>query len=107
MAIALSLILCHLPFYTISAQDIATIAKSDPLIMTGSVGTANTYHYSSVGDGYASPWNNTIYANLNISLYGISMPFSFYYSNDNTNFSYPHITFNLTPTYKNWTGHIG
>jgi hypothetical protein len=107
MAIALSLILCHLPFCTPSAQDVATIAKSDPLIMTGSVGTANTYHYSSVGDGYASPWNNTIYANLNISLFGISMPFTFYYSNDNTSFSYPHITFNLTPTYKNWTGHIG
>lgn len=107
MAITLSLIVCHLPFSTASAQDIATIAKSDPLIMTGSIGTANTYHYTSVGDGYASPMSNTIYANLDINLYGISMPFSFYYSNDNTSFSYPHFSFNLTPTYKNWTGHIG
>lgn len=105
--ISLSFIICNLPFSRISAQDIASIAKSDPLIMTGTVGTANTYHYTSVGDGYASPMSNTIYANLNISLYGISMPFSFYYSNDNTSFSYPQFSFNLTPTYKNWTGHIG
>ena len=89
------------------AQDIASIAQSDPLIITGSVGTANTYHYTSVGDGYASPMSNSIYANLNINLYGISMPFSFYYTNDNTSFSYPQISFNLTPTYKEWTGHIG
>ncbi len=89
------------------AQNISDIAKSDPLIITGAVGTQNTYHYSSSGGGYASPWNNTVYANLDVSIYGISMPFSFYYTNDNVSFSYPQISFNLTPQYKNWIGHIG
>ena len=104
---SLLIITCHLPLSRLSAQDIASIAKSDPLIMTGSVGTSNTYHYTSVGDGYASPLSNMVYANLDISVYGISMPFSFYYSNDNTSFSYPQFSFNLSPTYKEWTGHIG
>ena len=103
----LALMMCQLPLSRLSAQDIASIAQSDPLIMTGSVGTSNTYHYTSVGDGYASPMSNMVYANLNISLYGISMPFSFYYSNDNTSFSYPQFSFSLSPTYKQWTGHIG
>lgn len=107
MATAISFVISCLTFSTASAQDIASIAKSDPLIITGTIGTANTYHYMSEGNGYASPLSNTIYANLNISLYGISMPFSLYYTNDNTSFNYPHLTFNLTPTYKNWTGHIG
>lgn len=107
MVMAFSFVIYLLSFSPVAAQDIASIAKSDPLIMTGTVGTANTYHYSSVGDGYASPLSNSIYANLNISLYGISMPFSFYYTNDNTRFSYPQFSFNLTPTYKQWTGHIG
>ncbi|MBR1547466.1 MAG: hypothetical protein IJ637_01915 [Prevotella sp.] len=98
---------CVLTLCPAMAQDIATIAKSDPLIMTGSVGTANTYHYTSVGDGYASPMSNAMYANLNISLYGISMPFAFYYTNDNTSFSYPQFTFSLSPSYKAWTGHLG
>ncbi len=89
------------------AQDITQIAKSDPLIITGAVGTKNTYYHSTVGEGYASPWNNMFNVNLNISLYGFSMPFSLYYTNDNTEFNYPHISFNLTPKYKNWTGYIG
>ena len=91
----------------VHAQDISQIAKSDPLIITGAVGTQNTYYYSSVGDGYASPMNNMVYANLNISLYGISMPFSFYYTNDNTSFNYPHISFHISPRYKNWSLHFG
>ena len=106
-ALSLAVVICCLNPATATAQDIASIAKSDPLIMTGSVGTANTYHYTSVGDGYASPMSNVVYANLNISLYGISMPFTFHYSNDNTSFTYPTFSFNLTPSYKNWTGHIG
>ena len=35
------------------------------------------------------------------------MPFSVFYSNDNLSFSYPQFSFNLTPTYKSWTGYIG
>ncbi len=89
------------------AQDISQIGKSDPLIITGSVGTQNTYYHSSMGTGYRSPLSNTIYANLNISLYGISMPFSIYYSNDNLDFNYPQFSFSLSPSYKNYTAHIG
>lgn len=103
---ALSIMLAtHLT--TAHGQDISAIAQSDPLIITGAVGTQNTYHYSSVGSGYASPMSNTIYANMNIALYGINMPFSFYYTNDNTSFSHPQLSFNLTPRYKNWTAHLG
>ena len=88
-------------------QNISDIANSDPLIISGTIGTMNTYRNSSVGSGYASPMSNTVYATLNVSTFGINMPFSFYYSNDNLSFNYPKISFNLTPTYKKWTGHIG
>lgn len=91
----------------VRAQNIAEIAKSDPLVISGAVGTQNTYHYITGGQGYASPLSNSVYANLNISLYGFSMPFSLYYSNDNLDFNYPQLSFNLTPTYKSWTGHLG
>ncbi len=89
------------------AQDISQIAQSDPLIITGAVGTNNTYYHSSVGSGYRSPLSNSVYLNLNISVYGFSMPFAVYYSNDNLDFNYPHFSFNLNPRYKNWTGYIG
>lgn len=89
------------------AQNISEIAKSDPLVITGSVGTQNTYHYSSMGNSYRSPLSNSIYANLNIAIYGFNMPFSLHYTNDNLSFSYPHLSMHLSPTYKNWTGHFG
>ena len=92
---------------SLSLNTISTIAKSDPLIITGAVGTQNTYRYSSVGTGYASPLSNSFYANLNISIYGISMPFALYFTNDGMEWSSPHLTFRLTPAYKNWRGHFG
>ena len=92
---------------TLTQNTISTIAKSDPLIITGAVGTQNTYYHSSLGSGYRSPWANSLYANLNISVYGISMPFAFYYSNNNSSFSFPHFSFHIDPTYKNWRGHFG
>ena len=92
---------------TIGLNTISTIAKSDPLIITGAIGTQNTYYFSSVGSGYRSPWSNTFYANLNVQIYGISMPFAFYYGNNNTSWSFPHISFHIDPTYKNWRAHFG
>jgi len=96
-----------IPAVATEAQNISDIAKSDPLIITGAVGTQNTYHHTSSGMGYASPWSSMFYANLNVSLYGISMPFSISYSNSNWEYNYPHFTLSLTPQYKNWTGYIG
>ncbi|MGM9708004.1 MAG: hypothetical protein ACI3ZB_00130 [Prevotella sp.] len=100
-------LVCTFAVYALQAQDISQIGKGDPLIITGSIGTQNTYYHSSYGNGYMSPLSNSVYANLNISISGFSMPFSVYYSNDNLNFSYPQFSFNLTPRYKNFTAHIG
>lgn len=91
----------------LSAQDISQIGKSDPLIITGSIGTNNTYYHSSYGAGYMSPLSNSVFANVNISVYGLSLPFAVYYSNDNTSFSHPQLSFNISPTYKNFTAHLG
>ena len=92
---------------TLGQNTISNIAKSDPLIITGAVGTQNTYYHSSIGSGYRSPWGNSFYANLNVSVYGISMPFAFYYSNNNSSWNFPHFSFHIDPTYKNWRGHFG
>lgn len=92
---------------TLSLNTISTIAQSDPLVMSGAVGTQNTYRWTSSAGGYASPMSNSVYANLNVSLYGISMPFSLYFTNDGIDWNYPHLTFRLTPAYKNWRGHFG
>ena len=99
--------LCSLLPIWSHAQDISQIAKSDPLIITGAVGTQNTYHSSTNGYGYAAPWSSMFYANLNVRLYGMSMPFSISYSNTNWDYNYPYFSLSLSPSYKNWTGYIG
>ena len=104
IVVTIVLVLLSLPMF---AQNISEIAKSDPLIITGAVGTQNTYRYSSGGNGYGSPLSNVIYANLNICLYGFNMPFSLYYSNADLSFNHPQLSFNISPTYKNWTGYFG
>lgn len=89
------------------AQDIASIAKSDPLVITGAVGTQNTFLWTSLDNGYASPFSNSVHASLNFNIYGVSMPFSFYYTNDNSSFSLPQISFNISPSYKGWHLYLG
>ena len=80
--------------------------KKDPLIITGALGTQNTLYYSS-GGSFASPFSYSMYANLNVDLYGYNAPFSFYYSGNNYSFSHPQFAFNFSPTYKGWTLLIG
>ena len=90
---------CAMGIVSAFAQNISQIADSDPLIITGSIGTNNTYYHSTGGSGYMSPLSNSIFANLNINVYGFSLPFSIYFSNDNLNFTYPQFSFSLTPSY--------
>ncbi len=103
---ALFLLLIASTSERVRAQDIVQIAKSDPLIISGAVGTNNTF-YHSTGYNYASPLQSTVWANLNVSVYGIAMPFAFYYSNSDYKFSYPQFQFRFSPTYKNWHAFIG
>lgn len=89
-----------------AAKAIEDPRKKDPLIITGSMGLQSTLYYSS-GGSYASPLNYSMYANMNVNLYGYNMPFAFYYSANNYSFSYPQFAFNFSPSYKGWTLHLG
>ena len=89
------------------AQSIDQIAKSDPLIITGAVGTQNTFYHSSMGNNGRAQLSNTLYANLNISFYGINMPFSFYLSNGTASWSYPYFSLSMSPSWRDWTLHLG
>ena len=89
-----------------SSKAIEDPRKKDPLIVTGALGTQSTLYYSS-GGSFASPLNYSMYANMNVNLYGYNMPFAFYYSCNNYSFSHPQFAFNFSPSYKGWTLHIG
>lgn len=89
------------------AQSIDQIAKSDPLIITGAIGTQNTFYHSSMGNDGRAKMSNTLFVNLDISFYGINMPFAFYLSNSTTSWSYPYFSLSASPSWKDWTLHLG
>ncbi len=104
---------CLLVFFSLSwclqthSQDLSNIAKEKPVTISGSIGTSNSFYTTSSATNYRAPFSNNFYANLNLALYGIDIPFSFYYSNNNKGFSHPFLNYGISPKYKAFQLHLG
>lgn len=76
--------------------------------INGSIGLASSFYNASGIPDRQSPFAYGINANATLTLYGISMPFSFtWYSNDKAGFTQPFNQFGISPTYKWLTVHLG
>ncbi len=95
-----------LPFL-VKAQDLSGIGGRTPLTITGSIGTNNTWYHSSNPYQHRSPLSNTLFANLNLDFYGMQVPLSFHFSNNNRDFSHPFARFGMSPKYKDLQVHLG
>jgi hypothetical protein len=93
---------------TLSAQDLANLNNTKPVTLHGSLG-ANLIFYGANGiKARQDPFSYGFNANATLSLYGISMPFSFiWYNNNKSNFNQPFNQFGISPTYKWITCHLG
>lgn len=89
------------------SQDLSNLRGATPFRITGSIGTNNTFYHSSNPFQMRSPMANTLFANLNLEVYGLQIPLSFHMSNDNTDFSHPFARFGMSPRYKNLQLHLG
>lgn len=88
---------------------INSIKNADPFAISGTVGAGLGLSYNSNYPA-STPFSSTIYASMNLSFYSFELPFSFYFTNNTTSFSYPQLpTFHLgfMPTWRNWKFHIG
>ena len=85
------------------------IKNADPFAISGTVGAGMGVSYNSNHPG-STPFSANIYASINLSFYSFQLPFSFYFANNTTSFTYPQLpTFHLgfMPTWRNWKFHIG
>ena len=85
------------------------IKNADPFAISGTVGTGAGISYNTNHPG-STPFSANLYASINLSFYSFQLPFSFYFANNTTSFSYPQLpTFHLgfMPTWRNWKFHIG
>lgn len=95
-----------LPFCGV-AQDLSQVGKENPVSISGGL-SVNQVFYASAGlENRREPYNYYLGGNIAIDLYGLSLPFSFTYSNQQSQFRQPFNQFSLHPTYRWVTGHFG
>lgn len=90
------------------AQDLSNLKNEKPVVVNGSIGLNTSFYDVSGIPARQTPFAYGINANATLTVYGISMPFSFtWYSNDKAGFNQPFNQFGISPTYKWLTVHLG
>ena len=89
------------------AQDIAKIGNEKPVSLSGGVSVNQVFYSSSGLENRRDPYNYYLGGQLTLNIYGLSLPFSFTYSNQQSQFRQPFNQFSVHPTYKWITGHFG
>jgi len=92
---------------SIYCQDLSSIGNKNPLSITGGI-SVNQIIYAVDGiENRRDPYSYYASGNVNLSLYGWSIPISFAYSNQQGSFQQPFNQYGLHPTYKWITAHLG
>ena len=94
-------------FIKMNAQDIENISKQKPVKITGGASAYMSTYTSSDTIDRRSPFSYTISGAPTLILYGITMPFSFVYSDEQSSFSEPFNRFGVSPYYKWIKLHLG
>ena len=97
------------PAHALQAQELSDLKSLKPFDINGSIGL-NTSFYSVSGiPERQAPFAYGVNANATLTVYGISMPFSLTWYNNNKkgSFSQPFNQFGISPTYKWLTLHLG
>lgn len=102
-------LLLLLAAYALPAQDLSDLKNVKPFAISGSIGLNSSFYSVSGIPERQAPFAYGINANATITVYGISMPFSFAWFNNNKkgSFSQPFNRFGISPTYKWLTVHLG
>ncbi len=89
------------------SQDLGQIGNAPPVTLKGGVNARTSFHGSNRDGDDSTPLSGMISGNLSLSIYGLSLPFSFAVSTDDYSFSQPFNQFGLSPQYKWVTAHLG
>jgi len=88
-------------------QKMDAIGKEKPLTISGSAAFSQVLYAASGIGARRAPYTYVASGNVNLALYGWSIPLSFSFSNQNISYQQPFNQFSLNPTYKSVTAHIG
>ena len=103
----LSLVLAFCAGIPLAAQNLESIGREKPFSFSGGLAFNQVFYASSGIDARRDPYNYIASGNLNLSLYGWTIPLTFTLSNRNSTFSQPFNQYSLHPTWKWITAHAG
>ena len=89
----------------ILSQQLDKIGEEDPLKINGGFSLNQLWRNETYGG--SKPYSMVANGNVTASLYGMSIPFSFTWSNEQWTYSQPFNRFSLTPSYKWAKLHLG
>jgi hypothetical protein len=105
--IILYLIVLIIGTKTVCAQSLDNISEKPPFSLSGSVSTNQVLSVRPVDTSSVTDYTSYYTGNLHFSIYGVQMPITYMYSNNQGNFTHPFNQFGMHPSYKWIKGHIG
>lgn len=89
------------------AQNLENLKEQEPVKVSGSVNASGVFYNASGIENRREPFNWFTTGNLNLDIYGWSIPFNFSFSNQNRSFSQPFNRYGITPQYKWVKAYLG
>lgn len=89
------------------AQQLDNIKDQQALTINGFISTNQVFNTQPTDSGAATNYSGYYTGNLNFGIYGVSVPLTFNYSNNQGNFTHPFNQYGIHPSYKWVKGHIG
>lgn len=89
------------------AQNLESIGEGPAVSVSGGLNINQVFYTAEGVANRRDPYNYFVSGNLNFSIYGWSVPFSFSYSDQNTSFQQPFNQFGISPTFRNTTAYLG
>lgn len=94
--------------YSAKAQDLSQLGgEGSPFKVNGGFTLSQLYNTSFSGESRREPYNYFLNGNINFSIYGLNVPFSFNFSNQQFGFQQPFNQYGISPTYEWITLHAG
>ncbi|HEY0655749.1 MAG TPA: hypothetical protein VGD65_21590 [Chryseosolibacter sp.] len=90
-----------------TAQDLDQIGKQEPVAVSGGASLNQVFYSSFRNESRRDPYSFVAAGNLNLSIYGWSVPLSFTFSNQGSTFQQPFNQYSIHPAYKSVQAHIG
>ncbi len=94
--------------FPLSAQQLDKLSSEEPITFSGSLYlSGSTYHSFVPGSLRQSPWQYGITGSPVLTIYGVTLPFSLSFVNQQFSFSQPFNRYGLSPAYKWARLHLG